>query len=462
MKHTIKRTLFFLFSLLFINQILISQNKGKIVDEVIWMIGDEPILLSDVEYQKLRILSEGKSLPENADCLFSEQLAIQMLFLNKAKSDSITIDESMIRRYIESDVQNMISQVGSKEKLEEYFGKNIAQIKEDRLRMARNNEIVRTMQQKIVSNISVTPTEIRSFYNSTPIDSIPFIPNQIEIQILIRKPEINLEEIDRVKRKLRGFKEKILKKEASFSMLARLYSEDQRTASLGGEYGFVAKTSLEKEFSNVVFNLNNNNKISPIIETEEGFHLVQLIEKKGNLINFRHILLRPNIENGKLEKEITLLDSISNKIKSKDLNFDQAVFDYSQDENTINNAGLLINNNYQSNTGGSSFFTLEELPQEISREANLLKKGEISSPFILKNKKGNKEVAIIKIKNKKEGHRATISSDFQIIKNLALIVKREKVIKNWIKEQQKKTFIEINSRFSSCKFEYPNWIHENH
>ncbi len=435
--------------------------QNNVVDEVVWMVGDEPILRSDVEYQKMRMLSEGARPEGNPDCYISEQLAVQMLFLNQAKIDSITVDESSVNRYVESDIQGMIAQIGSKEKLEEYFGKNLVQIREERRRMVRNNEIVRSMQQKIASNLTVSPSEIRSFFNNLSTDSIPFVPTQVEVQKIARMPHISLSEIDRIKERLRTFSSDINSGKSSFSTLARLYSQDNRTASQGGEYGFVPKTSLEAEFARIVFELNDPNKVSQVIKTEEGYHIVQLIEKRGDLINFRHILLRPEVANEALEQEILKLDSLGTQLTKAEISFEKAVEDYTQDEKTKNNGGLLINENYQSSLSGSSLFSMEDLPQDISRQVATLRIGEISRPFIMINDKGNKEVVLIKLKNKIEAHRANLQLDFQAIKALALENKRSKVLDEWIRTQQKKTFIEVKDKYKNCDFRYPGWIHEN-
>lgn len=437
------------------------QAQSNIVDEVVWMVGDEPILHSDVEYQKMRMLSEGMRVQDDLDCLISEQLAVQMLFLNQAKIDSITVDESSVTRFVESDIQGMIGQIGSKEKLEEYFGKNLAQIREDRKRMVRNNEIVRSMQQKIASNLTVSPSEIRSYFNSLPVDSIPFVPTQVEVQKIARMPNVSLSEIDRIKERLRAFSADISSGKSTFSSLARLYSQDNRTATQGGEYGFVPKTSLETEFARVVFELNDPNRVSQVIKTEEGYHIVQLIEKRGDLINFRHILLRPEVANEALEREVMKLDSIGSLITKSEISFEKAVDEYSQDEKTINNNGLLINENYQSTLAGSSLFSMEDLPQDISRQIANLRVGEISRPFIMINDKGNKEVVLVKLKNRDEAHRANLQMDFQAIKAMALESKRNKVLDEWVKTQQKKTFVEVNEKYRNCTFKYPGWVHEN-
>ncbi|MFC2648973.1 peptidylprolyl isomerase [Porphyromonas endodontalis] len=433
----------------------------QVIDEVVWMVGDEAILRSDVEYQKLRLLSQGVRLDANSECALPEQLAVQMLFLNQAKIDSITVDDAMINRYVEANIQGMIAEVGSKEKLEEYFNKSLTQIREDQRRQAKSGEIVRAMQQKLVSNISVSPSEIRAYFASIPTDSLPYIPTRLEVQKIVRKPIVKLSEIDRIKQKLREYSEEVNSGKTSFSTLARLYSEDTRTALNGGEYGFVAKTSLESEFARILFDMPNNKRVSPIIQSEEGYHIVQIIEKRGDLINFRHILLRPKVADEALETEVTKLDSIAGRITSGALSFEAAVAQYSQDEETSNSEGLLVNTNYQSTYAGSSFFPLEELPQDISREVANLKVGELSRAFVMINEKGNREVLIVKLRNKHDAHRATLTEDYQTIKEMALQQKRNQELDDWVRTQQLKTFIEVAEGYRNCDFKYPGWIHDN-
>lgn len=437
-----------------------QETRKQVVDKVVWMVGDQPILLSDVEYQKLRMQSEGIKMDGNANCFIPEQLAVQMLFLNEAELDSVTVDQSLINRQVDAYLQSLVQQVGSKEKLEEYFGKPFSQIQEDQRRIARDGEIVNTMQSKLVKNVQVTPTEIRAFYNSIPADSLPYVPTKVEVQILVRKPEIRLTEIDRIKSKLRQITDAINKGETSFSTQARLYSEDTRTASNGGEYGFVAKSSLEPEFARIVFNMPSSQKVSPIIQTEEGYHIVQVIEKRGDVINFRHILLRPQVSNEALEKEVAKLDSIKNHIVNGKLTFSQAVEKYTSDDKTINNDGLMVNEDYRSQLAGSSEFTLEELPQDISRAINHLKVGEISQAFVAINDKGVRQVIIAKLYNKIPAHRANIQEDFQQIKKMALTKKKQEVIDSWIRNKQKSTYIYIDPEYRNCDFHYPNWVHK--
>lgn len=438
---------------------LTAQNN--VADEVVWMVGDEHILKSDIEYQKLRMLSEGNRVSKDAECFIPEQIAVQKLFLNQAKIDSITVDENQVSRYVELWLQNVIGQVGGQDKLEEYFGKKISQIREDETKEARNGEIVRAMQRKIVENLQVSPSEIREFYAKQNPDSIPFVPEAIEVQMISFRPKVDIAEADRIKSKLREIAEEVKSGKRDFSTAARLYSEDSRTSIQGGEYGYVSRPSLDPQFAQTVFNLTEKKPLSSVVQTASGYHLVQLIDKRGEMVNFRQILMRPKIDDKAIADATSKLDSLSNMIKSNDITFEQAAEFYSSDEDSRNAGGLLTNKKEDSQFAGSSSFQYQELPQELAKVAYELKEGEISAPFLMHNSKGIEEIAIIKLKKIHRGHRANINEDYTLIKNLAINQKREQYIDEWIREHQAKTFIEINANYRDCNFKYPNWIHDN-
>jgi putative peptidyl-prolyl cis-trans isomerase len=460
------KTALSLLGLFSIGGILLAQptqdepQKRSIADQVVWMVGDEPILLSDIEYQKLILRSEGQGIEGDLDCIIPERIAIQKLFLNQAKIDSIEANETQVNRMVEMWIQNAISQLGSKEKLEEYFNKKISQIREEQAVQMRNEEIVRAMQQKIAQGIQVSPSEISTFYKSIPKDSLPFIPKTVEVEIIALQPQIPLTEIDRVKSVLRSYADDINEGKREFSTIARLYSEDKRTALQGGEYGFVGKVSLDPTFATAVFNLSDKTRVSPIIKTDEGYHIAQLIEKRGDLVNFRHILIRPVVDEAALSAATKRMDSIAQLIEEGKLAFDQAAALYSEDKNTYNNGGLMINSSNESDFAGSSSFRYEDLPQDIAKIAHELKVGQVSKPFTMRTEKGLEQVAIIRLKEEHPEHIANMNTDFRTIKEMALAKKRSKVIDEWIRTKQKATHIYINEAYRNCTFQYPGWVHE--
>lgn len=436
-------------------------QKKNVIDEVVWMVGDEPILRSDIEAEKINMKMLNMGFDGDPDCFIPEQIAIHKLFLNQAKIDSIQVDDIQVNRFVESRLQYLVNQAGSREKLEEYYSKKYSQIREDLRHQVKNNNIIEQMQNKIASDVKVSPSEIRKFFESMPVDSLPFIPTTVEVQIITSKPQVSMSEIDAIKERLREFSDEINSGKRDFSTIARLYSDDRRTAAQGGEYGFTSKSVLESDFAGTVFNLTDTKKVSPIVKTEEGYHIVQLIERRGDLVNFRQILLRPAIADSALQNSISKLDSIKTLIGDNKLTFEKAVDFFSDDNNTRNNQGLMVNNKNESAFSGSSMFTYEELPQDISRKVYGMKKGEVSAPFIMTNDKGVKEVAIIKLKNITEGHKANMNADFQKINELAIEKKRNEVLDSWIRRKQKETYVFINERYRDCKFKYPNWVHKD-
>ena len=462
-----RKTTIVLLSLLALGSLSIAQTKPDepqkktTVDEVVWMVGDEPILLSDIEYQKLFARSQGLTLEGDLDCVIPEQIAVQKLFLNQAKIDSVQANEVQVTRMVDMWVQNVISELGSKEKVEEYFNKKLSQIREERTLQARNEAIVEMMKSKISQGVQVTPSEISTFYKHLPKDSLPFIPKAVELQIIALEPQVPLSELDRVKGILRGYADDVNSGKREFSTIARLYSEDKRTASRGGEYGFVGRAYLDPAFATAVFNLMDKTRVSPIIKTDEGYHIAQLIEKRGELINFRHILLRPTIEESAIKSATARMDSIAQVIRDGKLTFDVAAQLYSDDKNTVNNGGLMTNTSHESEFSGSPNFRYEDLPQNIAKIAYELKPGEISKPFIMHTEKGLEQVAIIRIKEIHPEHIANMNNDFRRIKEMALEKKRARVIDEWIRARQKQTHIEINERYRNCRFQYPDWIHED-
>ncbi|MBQ0154036.1 MAG: peptidylprolyl isomerase [Bacteroidales bacterium] len=433
---------------------LVADN---IIDEVIWVVGDEAILRSEVEEERLRAQYEGQSIHGDPYCVIPEQLAIQKLFLHQAELDSVTANESTVSHQVDMRLNYYISQIGSKEKMEEYFRKPQSEIREELMTTVRNQMIIQQMQQKLTSHIKPTPAEIRRFYSTIPMDSIPTIPAQVEVQILSFEPAVPREEVDRIKNQLRDFTDRITSGKADFGMLARLYSEDPESAKRGGELGFVGKGQLVSEFADVAFNLNDPKKVSRIVETEYGYHIIQLIEKKGDRINCRHILLHPRVSAQDKVNALAKLDSIANIVRdSADATFEQAVALFSQDKQTAMNAGVMMNPNT-----GSSKFEYQDLPSEIAKQIYAMKEGDISEPFVMMDEMKNKEVcAIVRLRSRTDIHKANLVDDFQVIKQMLEQKLSGEFIQQWIVKKQKDTYVHIDDNWKGCDFEYPGWIHD--
>ena len=428
---------------------------AQVIDEVIWVVGDEAILRSEVEEERLRAQYEGQQIPGDPYCVIPEQLAVQKLYLHQAELDSIEANESTVSHQVDMRMNYYINQIGSKEKMEEYFRKTSSEIREEMMTTVRNQMIIQQMQQKLTSNIKPTPAEIRRYYNSLPMDSIPMMPAQVEVQILSFEPSVPTEETERIKQRLREFTERVQSGKADFSMLARLYSEDTESAKRGGELGFVGKGQLVPEFAEVAFNMNDPRRVSRIVKTEYGYHIIQLIEKKGDRINCRHILLRPRISASDKVKAIERLDSIRSFILLDSLQFEQAVIRFSEDKNTVMNAGLMINPNT-----GSSRFEYQELAPEIAKQIYAMQEGEVSQPFVMMDQQKNREVcAIVRLKKRTDVHRANLTDDFQTIKSMLEAQKGRELLHDWIIKKQKTTYVQISPEWQGCDFEYPGWIH---
>jgi peptidyl-prolyl cis-trans isomerase SurA len=435
--------------------LMLSVYADQVIDEVIWIVGDEAILRSEVEEERLRAEYEGQSIPGDPYCFIPEQMAVQKLFLHQAVLDSVEANESSVSHQVDMRINYYINQIGSKEKMEEYFRKSSSEIREEMMTMVRNQMIIQQMQQKLTADIKPTPADIRRYYNSLPMDSIPMMPAQVEVQILSFEPAVPVEETERVKQRLREFTERIQSGNADFSMLARLYSEDTESAKRGGELGFVGKGQLVSEFAEVAFNLNDPKRVSRIVQTEYGYHIIQLIEKKGERINCRHILLRPRISATDKVNALARLDSIRNLVVNDSLQFEQAVIRFSEDKNTVMSAGLMINPNT-----GSSQFEYQDLAPEIAKQIYSLQEGDVSQPFVMMDQSKNREVcAIVRVKKKTDVHRANLNDDFQYIKGMLEQKLASEFLHDWILKKQKTTFVQIDPEWQNCEFEYPNWVH---
>lgn len=427
--------------------------QDNVIDEVVWVVGDEAILKSEVEQERIRAQYEGRKFDGDPYCVIPEELALQKLFLNQAAIDSIEASESDVLSQVEYQMNAYITQIGSLEKVEEYFDKSSMDIREELRESARRMLTMQMMQRELMKDVKVTPAEVRRYFKNLSSDSIPYIPTQVEVQLITIEPKIPEEEIDRVKARLREFTDRINSGETSFSTLARLYSKDPDSAPRGGETGFRGKGFWVPEFANMAFNLNDPKKVSKIVETEFGYHIMQLVEKRGDRVNVRHILLKPQVAEQDLMDALSRLDSIADDIRNNKFTFEDGATHISSDKDTRMNKGLLPNPNT-----GTSKFEMQELPQEIARAVNTMNVSEISKPFIMINSKGKEVCAIVKLKSRVKGHKATLAEDFQALKDVVLEKKRSEKIEKWIKEKQKSTYVRINEKWRNCDFKYPGWI----
>ena len=435
-----------------------SADPASVVDEVIWVVGDEPILLSDVEMARMQAEMEGVKWEGDPDCTIPEQLAVQKLFLHQAAIDSIEVSESEVAQSVEHKISAWLQMVdGNKERLEEYKRKSLAELRISLHDDFKDRLLIEREREKLVEDITVSPADVRRYFSELPEDSIPMVPTEVEVQIITRTPKVEQAEIDRIKNELRNYTEMVTSGQTSFTALAKLYSEDPGTARMGGEFpDYVGRGMLDPAFANVAFNLTDPKKISKIVETDFGYHIIQLIDKRGDKIKVRHILLKPNVSNEAIETASMQLDSIADEIRAGKFTFEQAASFLSDDKDTRNNNGLMANT---TESGRTSKFQLRNLPSEIARVVDTLKVGEVSAPFQMINEKNGKLVCVVaKLKSRVEMHRATITEDFQTMKNIVLAKRKEEFIKDWIKDKIKNTYIRINDRYKNCNFEYQGWV----
>ena len=429
--------------------------QTNIVDEIIWVVGNEPILLSDVE--ETRISSEAYGQPvDNPYCTIPEQIAVNKLFVHQAELDSVTVSESDVIRAVDNRISESIQAFGSREALEQMYGRSVSQMRENLKNQYREQMMADEVRQKLTTDVKATPAEVREYFKNVPNDSLPFIPTQVEVQIITSVPEVPRTEVERIENKLREYARRVNSGEADFSTLAKFYSEDG-SARNGGELGYMGRNQLVPEFANVAFTLNDPKKVSKIVRSEYGYHIIQLIDKKGDKINVRHILLKPHIDDSEIEKGIARLDSIANDIRANKFTFDAAALALSDDKDTRNNHGLMANVDQQNGTV-SSRFEMQDLPADVAKVVDTLSVGQISRAFRMTNDKGQEVCAVVMLKNRIEGHPANMTEDFQTLRDVVVNKRKEEKIEQWIKDKIKTTYVRISPDWRNCKFHYEGWV----
>lgn len=432
---------------------LMAQEAENIIDEIIWVVGDEAILRSEVENERKRMLYQGEKIDGDPYGVIPEQMAIQKLFINQAIIDSVEVSDEQVEAQVDAQMNMFIAQIGSKEKLEEYLEKPISQLRSEWRTGIRNNGIMQQMQQKLVEDVTITPSEVRLYFERLPKDSIPFIETQVEVQIITLQPQVSKQQVDEIKNRLRDFTNRVNSGESEFSTLAILYSEDPGSAAMGGELGFKAKGAYVPEFSAVAFQLTEPGKVSKVVETEFGYHIIQLIERRGDRANFRHILLTPKVSAKELTDARARMDTLRMDLDSAKFSFEEAARYLSSDKNTRNSGGMMT-----SERTGAARMTMDELPPEVARVVARMEVGEISKPFVMKDSKTSRDqVAIVKLKRRVPGHKATYYDDYQMVKEIYEQHLHQEIIENFIREKQKTTYVRIKPGWEKYDFKYPGW-----
>lgn len=429
-------------------------SAQQIVESIVAVVGNEVIYLSDVEGQVVQLKAERDPTPvDELRCRVFEDQMIQKLFLDQARIDSIEVSPENVEADLNSRLTEYIRRAGSEQALETYFNKSMAEIRKDLREMLTNQYIVQETQGTIAQNITVTPAEIKKFYNTIPKDSLPLVPRKVQLSIItVEPPDMEASKAE-VRQRLLDLRSRIINGE-SFSTLAILYSEDPGTAPKGGETGFATRGELAKPYAEAAWSLKKD-VVSKIVETEFGFHIIQLIERKGEMVNSRHILMRPKLSTDQTEWAILKLDSIASLVRSDSLTFQRAALMFSSDKSTRANGGKMVSENPSDRV---NWMTLDELSKEVNLVVRNMKLGDISEPFRTTDSKGNSIYCIIRLDDEIAPHRVNITDDYNYLSDLALRDKQNKTYQDWIAEKIKRTYIRVSEDFRDCKFHYSGWF----
>jgi peptidyl-prolyl cis-trans isomerase SurA len=438
----------FIFS---VNSKLIGQSNEKLVDKVIAIVGENSILYSDVENQYLQYIMQGYTTgSQEVRCGIFEEILFAKLLLNQAQIDSIEISDDQVESEMDRRLQYFISQIGSKEELEKYYNKSLLEIKNDLKSVIREQILTQQVRSSIVSNVKITPTEVKEYFNKIPKDSLPIIETEIKYAVITKKPKVTPEEKQYAFDKMKGIRERIVKGE-DFAKLARIYSEDPGSALKGGELGDFTRGVMYPEFEAAAFLLQEN-EISPIVETEAGYHILQLIKRKGEYINVRHILVQTKVSPISVEKAKNLLDSVYNLIENGKLTFEEAALKYSDDD-FASTGGLAVNE-----ASGNNTFAPSDINKDLFFQLEKLSASGTSKPFLLRIEQNKTEIKIVKLIQRSKPHKADLQTDYDKIQEAALNDKQMKVVSEWISKRSKDTYIIIlDENFKNCDFMY-NWI----
>ncbi|CAN5693289.1 peptidylprolyl isomerase [soil metagenome] len=425
-------------------------QKPQVVDQVMAVVGNNIILRSDIEKQYNQAIAQGEPGSENLKCAVFDQLLLQKLMINQAGIDSLIVTDAQVDGEMDKRMRYYIKQIGSEEKLEEYFHTTIVQLKAELREIIREQITVQQMQGKITKDITATPNDVREYFNSIPADSIPYIDAEMEVAQIIRKPPVSTEEKKMVKAKLEEYRQAIVNG-GDFAVYAALYSEDNSTAKKGGELGAFERGMMVPEFEAAAFNLKPG-EVSPVVETKFGFHILQLIERRGEQINVRHILLQPKISDEDVRKSVLFLDSIRTKVVLGAVTFEEAAEKFSEDEDTRYNGGLMINPET-----GTTHLSPDKMDRLLFFQVDTMALNIVSQPLLMTTQEGKAAYRLVILKSKSKPHVANLKDDYQKIQEVALSEKQNKAMSDWIEKKSKNTYIQVNDTMNSCEA-LKHWI----
>ncbi|MDX1652645.1 MAG: peptidylprolyl isomerase [Brumimicrobium sp.] len=428
-----------------------GKKSEKVIDKIIAQVGDNIVLLSDLEAQKLQAKSEGVPVDNQTECFMLEEMLYQNLLIAQAKLDSIEVTDGQVNAEMENRLRTIESQIGSREKLEQFYGKTYTQIKEEFREVIRERMMAQEMERQITKDVTVTPRDVRNFFKEIPQDSLPYINEKIAIQQIVIYPKITQESRNQVIEKLRGWRSDILAGERSFSAVATIYSEDQGSAKQGGKID-ATRGMMVKPFEAAAFSLEIG-EISDVVETQYGYHIIQLLDRKGDDYTIRHILLTPEIGSKEIRDAASLMDECYARLKNNEITWEEAVKQYSEDEETNQNQGNLANP-----YTGDQYWDVQNINQidpQIFGLINTLSEGKVSNPALYNDPQTRKQaVRIIRIKDRTEPHVANLKDDYNFIKQAAENNKKEKTIEKWMNDKINKTYIRIDKKYADCDFRY--------
>ena len=448
MKHLKSNPLLYILFILILQEEVIGQPV--IIDKIVAVVGDKAILFSDVEAQALQMQAQSGVSDSTIRCNVLEDIIIQKLLLNQAEKDSVTVSDEQVDAELNKKIRYFVNQIGSVEKLEAYLGKSIIKIKDDFKERIRDQLVVQQMQSKIAGDLKVTPAEVKSYFDNIPQDSLPLIESEIQVAQILKKPPVNEVERQRVKRELLDIKRKIADGK-SFASMAAFYSEDPGSAVKGGDLGFVGRGEMVPEFEAAAFALKGK-EISDVIETMYGFHIIQLIERRGETINVRHILMSPKASASDLDKARIKLDSIAALIQAGSITFEEAAAKYSDDVDTKFNGGLLVNP-----ATGSTWFEVSQMDQNLFFVVDKQKVNDVSDPTLVRVGEKKESYRLVSLKARTNPHRANLKDDYQKIQQAAEAEKKDKQVRSWINRKRQSFYIKIDKEFSDCPFDNP-WV----
>lgn len=418
-------------------------GRSSKVDGLVAVVGDKIILKSEVEAEYANWLQQGNEPNDQMRCVILDQMLTNKLMIRQAEFDSLEVTDEEIDMQIERRLRYFISMIGSREKLEEFYGKTVVEIKEEFKPQIREMILAQKMQEKITANVTISPREVQDYFAKIPADSIPYFDAEVEIGQIVMFPEIGAVQKEFTIEKLNDIRDRILKGE-NFATLAILYSEDPGSAKEGGSLGFFGRGDMVPEFEAVAFKLRPG-EVSQVIRTKFGYHILQLVERRGDRVHCRHILIKPPVGNRELEATRRELDSVRSKIQDGRMTFIDAVRKYSADEESKSNGGMLTNDN-----AGSNSFTIDQLTPDVYFAIDKLQASQLSDPQPYSAPDGTRGFRIFYLKSRSRPHQANLNDDYARIQSAALNLKRIEQMQDWFMKAKTRTYIKIDDEFGAC------------